>query len=250
MNEYTAHMLATSVLLNPLVQTGLPPALTRLGLSGTVYGVLANDPALVASLGEAVHQPPYKTAPQAPVLYLKPRNTLAPAGSRTALPAGLASFELGAHLGLVIGRTACRVPASRALSYLAGYLPVADLSLPHANYYRPGLRFKARDGSCVLGVDLTPVSAVSDPDALTVRVSVDEQTLQSASTGGRVRRVAQLLADVTAFMTLRPGDLLLLGASHGAPQVRAGQSYRIEIADLPALEGAITAAGTPTQAYA
>lgn len=249
MNEYTAHMLATSVLLNPLVQTGLPSALASLGLSGAVYGVLANDPALVASLGEAVHRPPYKAPPQAPVLYVKPRNTLAPAGSHTELPVGEAAFELGGHLGLVVGRTACRVPASQALSYLTAYLPVADLSLPHASYYRPCLRFKARDGSCVLGADLTPVSAVTHPDALAVRVSVDGRVLQSASTGDRVRSVAQLLADVTAFMTLRPGDLLLLGASHGAPQVRAGQSYRIEIAGLPALEGAVTAAATRTQAH-
>ena len=250
MNEYTAHMLATSVLLNPLVQAGLPPALAGLGLSGTVYGVLANDPALVASLGDAVHQPPYKAPPQAPVLYVKPRNTLAPVGSHTELPAGEAAFELGAHLGLVIGRTACRVPASQALSCLAAYLPVADLSLPHGSYYRPSLRFKARDDSCVLGADLTPVSAVADPDALAVRVSVDGQTVQSASTSGRVRGVAQLLADVTAFMTLRPGDVLLLGASHGAPPVRAGQSYRIEIAGLPALEGAVTAAFAPSKAHA
>ena len=47
---------------------------------GTVYGVALNDPADIAALGEAVHQPPYKTPPQAPVLYLKPRNTWAASG--------------------------------------------------------------------------------------------------------------------------------------------------------------------------
>lgn len=250
MNEYTAHMLATSVLLNPLVQAGLPPALAGLGLSGTVYGVLANDPRLVASLGDAVNQPPYKAPPQAPVLYVKPRNTLAAAGSRTELPTGEAAFELGAHLGLVIGRTACRVSTSQALSHLAGYLAVADLSLPHASYYRPSLRFKARDGSCVLGTSLTPASAVPAPDALSVHVSVGGQTAQSATTAGRVRGVAQLLADVTAFMTLRPGDVLLLGASLGAPLVRPGQSWRIEIAGLPALEGVVTAQVTALEARA
>jgi len=250
MNEYTAHMLATSVLLNPLVQAGLPPALAGLGLSGTVYGVLANDPALVAGLGDAVNRPPYKAPPQAPVLYVKPRNTLAAAGSRVELPAGEDAYELGAHLGLVVGRTACRVPAAQALSHLAGYLAVADLSLPHASYYRPSLRFKVRDGSCVLGASLTPASAVPDPDALAVRVGVDGQPAQTASTAGRVRSVSQLLADVTAFMTLRPGDVLLLGASLGAPLVRPGQSWRIEIAGLPALEGVVTAQVTATEARA
>lgn len=249
MNEYTAHMLATSVLLNPLVQPGLPPALARLGVSGTVYGVLANDPALVTALADAVNQPPYKAAPRAPVLFIKPRNTLAAAGSRTALPAGEAAYELGAHLGLVIGRTACQVGPAQALDHVAGYLAVADLSVPHASYYRPSLRFKARDGSCLIGPALTPTDAVKHPDALAVRVSIDGQPAQTASTAGRVRGVAQLLAEVTAFMTLRPGDVLLLGASHGAPLVRAGQSWRIEIQGLPALEGTVTPQVTGREAH-
>jgi len=240
MNEYTVHMLATSVLLNPLVQSGLPPALARLGLSGTVYGVLANDPQAVTVLGDAVHQAPYKAPPKAPVLYLKPRNTLAGSGCPILLPAGEDAFELGAHLGLVIGRTACRVSPAQALEHLAGYLAVADLSVPHTSFYRPSLRFKARDGSCLLGPALAPAPAIADPDALSVRVSVDGGLAQVATTAGRTRRVAQLLADVTDFMTLRPGDVLLLGASHGAPRVRAGQSFRIEISGVPPLEGIVT----------
>ena len=240
MNEYTAHMLASSALLNPLAQPGLPPALARLGLSGVVYGVLANDPQMLASLGEAVNQPPYKAPPRAPVLYLKPRNTLAVSGSHVLLPAGEDAFELGAHLGLVIGRTACRVSPEQALAHLAGYVAVADLSLPHDSYYRPSLRFKARDCSCLLGSGITPAGAVQAPDALNVGVRVDKQIVQSASTANRTRNVAQLLADVTAFMTLRPGDVLLLGASHGAPRVRAGQTFRIDIEGLPALEGTVT----------
>ncbi len=223
-----------------MVQTGLPTSLAGLGLSGTVYGVLANDPALVASLGDAVHQAPYKAPPRGPILFVKPRNTLAATGCPTRLPVGEEAYALGAHLGLVIGRTACRVSAAQALNHLAGYLAVADLSLPHGSYYRPSLRFKARDGSCVLGTTLTPVSAVPHPDALAVRVSLNTQLAQAATTAGRVRSVAQLLADVTSFMTLRPGDVLLLGASHGAPLVRVGQSWRIEIDGLTAIEGAVT----------
>lgn len=240
MSEYTAHMLASSVLLNPHLLAGVPPALARQGLSGVVYGVLANDPQQVAALGDAVNQAPYKAPPRAPVLYLKPRNTLAASGSPVALPAGEAAFELGAHLGLVVGRTACRVSAAHALDHLAGYVAVADLSVPHASYYRPSLRFKARDGSCLLGPAITPAHAVEDPNALPVRVRIDGQVVQTASTSGRTRGVAQLLAAVTEFMTLRPGDVLLLGASQGAPAVRAGQRFQVEIDGLPVLEGAVT----------
>ncbi len=231
-------MLVNSSLLHPLLVAGTPEPLRHAGLSGTVYGVLANDPALVASLGDAVNQPPYKAPPRAPVMFLKPRNTLAPSGQRVVLPAGEAGFEIGACLGLVVGRTACRVPAAEALGHIAGFVAVADLSLPHASYYRPSLRFKARDGSCVIGTRPTARGAV-DPDALSVRVQVDGQPAQDASTAGRTRGAAQLLSDVSAFITLRPGDVLLLGPSHGAPLVRAGQRFVVEIEGLEPIAGEV-----------
>jgi len=198
-------------------------------LSGVVYGVLLNDPATLTNLGEAVHASPYKAPPQAPVLYLKPRNTLAAEGDVLRIPAGFDSVEIGANLGLVIGRTACRVPAEQALSCVAGYLAVNDVCLPHESFYRPAVRLRARDGYCPIAAQAVPATAVADPDALAVRVLIDGRTVHETSTRGRVREVARLLADVTEFMTLQPGDVLLLGASHGAPRARAGQDVRVEI---------------------
>jgi 5-oxopent-3-ene-1,2,5-tricarboxylate decarboxylase / 2-hydroxyhepta-2,4-diene-1,7-dioate isomerase len=231
-------MLVNSSLLHPLPVAGTPGPLRRTGLSGTVYGVLANDPALVAALGEAVNQPPYKAPPHAPVLYLKPRNTLAASGQRVVLPAGEDGFEVGACLGLVVGRTACRVSPGAAMSHIDALVAVADLSLPHASYYRPSLRFKARDGSCLVGAP-APCAAAGNPDALSVRVWVDGHMAQAATTGGRTRGAARLLSDVSDFMTLRPGDVLLLGASHGAPIVRAGQRFVVEIEGLEPLQGEV-----------
>ncbi len=82
------------------------------------------------------------------MLYIKPRNT----GPATALPSscphGVDELEIGATLGIVIGRTACRVTERDALSFVAGYTVVNDVSVPHASYYRPSLRFKVRDSFC------------------------------------------------------------------------------------------------------
>jgi 5-oxopent-3-ene-1,2,5-tricarboxylate decarboxylase/2-hydroxyhepta-2,4-diene-1,7-dioate isomerase len=234
-------MLVNGLLLNPLRLDGLPPGMAGLGLSGVVYGVVGNDPRLLAAIGEAMHQPPYKAPPVAPVLHAKPRNTLVPSGAAVALPA--AGGELGACLGLVIGRTACRVPAAQALAHVAGYLAVADLALPQPSYYRPNLRAKARDGSCVLGARLTPAGEVADPDALAVRVQVDGVLVQADATSGRTRGAARLLADVSAFMTLRPGDVLLLGASHPPVAVRPGQAFTVEIEGLAAAAGRVVAQG-------
>ncbi|HEY0938736.1 MAG TPA: fumarylacetoacetate hydrolase family protein [Steroidobacter sp.] len=228
-------MLAHPALLNPLLTAGVPEALQAMGLSGVVYGVLANDPAWVESLGATVNARPYMAPPQAPVLYLKPRNTLATSGHRVVLARDEVGYEVGACLGMVIGSTACRVSREQALDHLAGYITVADLSLPQKSYYRPNLRFKARDGSCVIGPRVTPAASISTPDELSIRVLVHGSVVQTTSTAGRTRSAAQLIADVTAFMTLRPGDVLLLGASYGAPVVRAGQRFKVEIDGLDTL---------------
>jgi len=205
-------------------------------LSGTVYGALLNHRTALEALGGAVDQPPYKGAPQAPVLYLKPRNTLAADGEPIALPPGVAEVEIGASLGLVIGRPACQLSEERALQHVAGYLIVNDVSVPHLEYYRPSIPCKARDGFCPLGPRVVPQGAIANPDALTLRVYVDGELKQTANTSQLVRPVAKLLADVTEFMTLAPGDVLAVGVASPTPRVRAGQRVHIEIDGIGRLE--------------
>jgi 5-oxopent-3-ene-1,2,5-tricarboxylate decarboxylase/2-hydroxyhepta-2,4-diene-1,7-dioate isomerase len=74
---------------------------------------------------------------------------------------------------------------------------------------------------------VVPRAAVPHPDALTLTVEVDGAVVHEATTGDRVRDVATLIADVSAFMTLRPGDVMMLGVAHGPPHVHAGQHARI-----------------------
>ncbi|TLZ46168.1 MAG: 2-hydroxyhepta-2,4-diene-1,7-dioate isomerase [Gammaproteobacteria bacterium] len=216
----------------PAVSMDVPPY----GLSGTLYGALLNHQSALQALGETINHPPYQRAPQAPVLYLKPRNTLAACGEPVTVPPGVAELEIGATLGLVIGRSACRLSEERALEHLAGYLIVNDVSIPHQPYYRPSIRFKARDGFCPLGPRVVPRAAIANPDSLTLRVYLDGELKQTATTAQLVRPVAKLLADVTDFMTLSPGDVLTVGAGAPAPRARAGQVARIEIDGLGRLE--------------
>jgi 5-oxopent-3-ene-1,2,5-tricarboxylate decarboxylase/2-hydroxyhepta-2,4-diene-1,7-dioate isomerase len=204
-------------------------------LSGTVYGALLNHRSALAALGPAASQPPYNAPPKFPVLFVKPRNTLALPGEAVRIPAGTPELEVGASLGMVIGRTACRVSVPQALDYVAGYLIVADVSIPYSNHFRPSIRYKARDGYCPLGPAVTPRAAVN-PDALTLRAYVDGVLIQTADTADMIRPAARLLAEVTEFMTLAPGDILALGAAAPAPRVRAGQRMTIGIDGFGSLE--------------
>jgi 5-oxopent-3-ene-1,2,5-tricarboxylate decarboxylase/2-hydroxyhepta-2,4-diene-1,7-dioate isomerase len=203
---------------------------------GTVYGTLLNHAETLAALGNAVNAAPYKAPPRAPVLYIKPRNTLVGHRQAVVVPDDAPELEIGATLGVVIGSTACRVGEAQALAFVAGYTVVNDLSIPHASYYRPSLRNKCRDGFCPIGPAVVARKLVPDPDSLTVTVAIDGKVAQRSRTDRLIRPVARLLADVTEFMTLYPGDVLMVGVAAGAPRARAGQRVEIFIGGVGRLE--------------
>src|SRR5439155_26173363 len=118
---------------------------------GTVYGTALNFRGALAALGDAVNAAPYNVPPKAPVLYIKPANTWIGYGAPIPLPSDIAAVQIGATLGIVIGRAACRVPAGRALDFVAGYTIVNDVSVPHDSVYRPAVRHQCRDGFCPMG---------------------------------------------------------------------------------------------------
>lgn len=210
-------------------------------LSGVVYSALLNDPRQCLALGDALHQPPYKAPPQFPVLAVRPRNTLALDGQAIAVPPE--GVRTGASLGVVLGRTACRVALADAAAHIAGYLVANDLCLPMdgpSRHYRPAVRQMARDGFCPLGTAV-PASAVAKPDDLPLTLWLDGQAVWQGRTAGRVRQVAQLLSEVSEFMTLQPGDVLLLGISADAPLARAGQTMTVAIPGLPSLSNPLIA---------
>ncbi|MEP7057847.1 MAG: fumarylacetoacetate hydrolase family protein [Caldimonas sp.] len=210
--------------------------------SGNVYGALLNHRDALAALGPAVEAPPYNGAPKAVVLYVKPRNTLAGPGDDVEVPDEAAELVIGATLGLVIGRTACRVRESDALEHVAGYVIVDDVSVPHASFYRPSVRHKARDGFCPVGPRVVARRALGDPGRLGFRVFVDERLVHERRAADWVRSPARLVAEVSDFMTLVPGDVLMTGVADGAPRVRAGQTVAIEIDGLGRLENRFVAA--------
>jgi 5-oxopent-3-ene-1,2,5-tricarboxylate decarboxylase / 2-hydroxyhepta-2,4-diene-1,7-dioate isomerase len=200
-------------------------------VSGAVYGTLLNDPSALVALGDAMNMPPYKAPPKAPILYLKPRNTLAGNRARVVVPDDAHGVEVGASLGIVIGRTATRVRVESAFDFIAGFTVVADISVPHASLYRPSVRLRARDGFCVVGPTVVAARHVPTPDNLKITANVVGKTPFVGNTASTVRNVAQLVSDVTDFMTLSAGDVLTLGVPYGSPIVHVGDKIEISIAN-------------------
>jgi 5-oxopent-3-ene-1,2,5-tricarboxylate decarboxylase/2-hydroxyhepta-2,4-diene-1,7-dioate isomerase len=209
-----------------------PPA------GATVYGTLLNHREALAALGDQVNAAPYKAPPKAPILYIKPRNTWATSGDVVVVPSDAPALQMGATLGVVMGRAACKLSLVDAMDHVAGYVVMNDISVPHDSFYRPSLRFKCRDGSCPMGA-FAARNAVDNPDALAVTVAIDGVVAQQTETGGRLRSVAQLLVDVTEFMTLNPGDILSIGVSAHAPLAHAGQRVTLTIAGVGQIENTL-----------
>ena len=86
-------------------------------------------------------------------------------------------------------------------------------------------------------------SQVASPDALAIRAYVNGALRQSSDTAQLVRNVARLIADVTEFMTLDEGDVLLVGVPEHPPRARAGDRVAVEIDGLGRLENAVEAEG-------
>lgn len=208
----------------------------------TVVGALLNFRGAWAAMEPAMREAPHHRPPVHPVLYIKPANTWVGPGEAVRLPEDVPEVEVGATLGLVMGRAASRLSEAEALAHVAGYAIVDDVTVPHAAVLRPPMKQKCRDSFCPIG-PVVPAAAVANPDALGIRVYVNGQLRQQSDTGQLMRRTAKLVADVTEFMSLEAGDMLLVGVPEGAPRVRVGDRVAIEIDGLGRLEHDIVAEG-------
>jgi len=206
-----------------------------------VYGVALNFRASLEALDGQLYQDPYKKPPQAPILYIRPHTTWNTHGAAIPLPAGVEALKMGGTLGIVIGRTACGVKAQDALDYVAGYTVVIDASIPHASYYRPAIRERCRDRFCSISLAMAERNALPDPNQVEVRIHINGELRCTASTRDLVRPIETLLADVTEFLTLRRGDILLAGEPHDAPLARAGDHVQVDVDGFASLRCEVAA---------
>lgn len=208
----------------------------------TVVGCALNFKGAWAAMEPAMHKEPHFKPPAHAVLYLKPPNTQEPSGPTVVLPADVPEVEVGATLGVVIGSSASRLTEQEAMDFVWGYAVVNDVTVPHTAMLRPPIRQKCRDTFCRID-DPVPKSRVPDPGKLEIRAYVNGELKGTGNTSNLVRSVPQLLAEITEFMSLETGDIVLVGVPEGMPRVRAGDSYAIEIDGVGRLDGVIRAEG-------
>ena len=192
--------------------------------TGTVYGTLLNFKAELAAMQPQMNQPPYKAPPQAPVLYIKPANTWSTNGAAIAVPTRVPEVEIGATVAMIMSHQQIR------------YVLMNDLSIPHSSFFRPPVKFKCLDGFLGMG---SQTVETDQPQDFKLEVRVNDEVVQKLDFSQLVRHAAQLLADMSEFMTLRDGDVLMLGCdclpSGKRPLAKAGDVITISAPSHPAL---------------
>lgn len=189
---------------------------------GTVYGTLMNFRGEFDALGGKVNEPPYQAPPKAPVLYIKPANTWTENGGAIAIPAHVPEVEVSATVAMVM----------KSAREVAGYVLMNDVCIPHDNFFRPPVKTRCLDGFLGIGDRIRARNEAGDPAVFKLEVRVNGELKQTVRFSQLVRPADKLLADVSEFMTLGEGDMLMLGCDVGRPRVRVGD--RVEIS-MPAL---------------
>lgn len=207
---------------------------------GTLFGVALNYQGLLNQHIAEFKQAPYRQPPIKPVLFIKTPNTRNGHDHAVIQPRG-ERLQPGPALGVVIGQSASRVSPEDALEHVAGYTIVNEFSLPEDSYYRPAVKAKCRDGFCSLGPELVAFDQLADPHRLDLKLFVNGELRQQNSTAHFIRSIPQLISEISEFMTLHAGDVLITGTPEDRVDVRAGDIVEVEISGLGRLVNHIVA---------
>ena len=171
------------------------------------------------------------TSRDEPLVFLKSANALIGHRGFTRRPADVKFMHYECELAVVIGRTAKKVKAARAIQHVAGYTVCNDYAIRDylENWYRPNLRVKNRDTCTVLGPWFVDAADVPDPHALQLRTWVNGKTTQQGNTADMVNRIPELIEYLSEFMTLQSGDVILTGTPDGVVNVNVGDEVVTEI---------------------
>jgi 5-oxopent-3-ene-1,2,5-tricarboxylate decarboxylase/2-hydroxyhepta-2,4-diene-1,7-dioate isomerase len=195
-----------------------------ISISGTVYGVVLNTASAIA-FASRVDGARFAAGPKTPVLFIKPRNTWLAHGRTVRLPREMTEIEVQAALALVFARDLRSVAADKAYDAISGYTLALDITEPDAGFFRPPIKEKCRDGFLPVGPAIAPRDAVLNPDSIVVRLEIDSEECAQISMAETLRPVAKVIEEISSFMTLRAGDVLLVAET--VPGIRAAVGSRI-----------------------
>ena len=158
-----------------------------------------------------------KEPPPEPILFMKATTAVVGPNDDVEIPRSSAKTDWEVELGVVIGKRAKYVSEADALSHVAGYCVVNDVSERAFQSERGGqwTKGKSHDTFGPIGPWLVTRDEVADPQNLALWLDVDGQRRQTGNTSTMIFGVAHLVSYISQFMTLMPGDVIATGTPPG-----------------------------------
>jgi acylpyruvate hydrolase len=154
--------------------------------------------------------------PDYPALFPKYADALVAAGKPVLVPPESEAADYEAELAFVVGRTVRRVRGAQALAAVGGYTIANDVTMRDYQYKtHQWLQGKTWAGSTPLGPYLVTPDEVGDAGSLDISLTLNGETMQSANTSAFIFDIPALVATISEFMPLNPGDVVLTGTPSG-----------------------------------
>jgi 2-keto-4-pentenoate hydratase/2-oxohepta-3-ene-1,7-dioic acid hydratase in catechol pathway len=236
----TVSVLTGDPLATPVKLTGerkeldgvrlLAPVIPR----SKVVAVGRNYAAHAAELGNEV--------PATPLTFFKPNTSVIGPGDPIVYPRASREVSFEGELAVVIGRICKEVPESRAADVIFGYTVANDVTARDLQKSDgQWARAKGYDTFCPLGPWITTHQTLDEVADLAIRTTLDGVEKQNGRTRDMVHGIPALIAYITSFTTLLPGDVILTGTPEGVAAMLPGQEVSIEIEGIGTLTNIVTA---------
>ena len=200
-----------------------------------IVGVGKNYAAHAAEMGGDV--------PQIPLTFFKPNTSVIGPGEPIIYPEATAHLSYEGELAVVIGRIGKEVPAARARELIFGFTVANDVTARDLQQTDgQWARAKGYDTFCPLGPWITTHQDLDEVAALGIRTTLDGEVRQEGNTRDMVHAVADLIAYISSYTTLLPGDVILTGTPEGVGPMLPGQEVRVEIEGIGALANPVVKA--------
>jgi 2-keto-4-pentenoate hydratase/2-oxohepta-3-ene-1,7-dioic acid hydratase in catechol pathway/regulator of RNase E activity RraA len=182
------------------------------------------------------------TTPEVPSYFFKPPSSVAADGDPVTRPRGVELLAFEGEIAIVIGRRARGVTPARGLRHVGWVAPANDFGLYDMRWADRGSNVlaKGHDGFTPIGA-YAPLDEV-DPEALTLRTRVNGEVVQEDSTANMLFGFGLLVADLSRFITLEPGDVILTGTPAGSRPVEPGDEVEVELEGVGRLRNTIVEA--------
>ena len=174
--------------------------------------------------------------PPEPLIFMKPNTSVIGPDDVIVRPQLSHNVHFEGELAVVIGRFCRKVPVERAAEVIFGYTVANDVTARDLQRSDgQWTRAKGFDTFCPLGPWIVTHLGIDEAADLSLVTSVDGEVKQDGRTSDMVFSIAQLIAHVSAFTTLLPGDVILTGTPVGVGAMVAGQNVTVEIEGIGAL---------------